>query len=69
MDQLVGTVKAHIDKVRGRRDELVKASVPPARLFDHAFNESDRNQIDVGASLNRVYKNTLNKAIKKNGSC
>ncbi len=64
LDRLVGAVKTHIDRVREKRDELVKASVPPARLFDHAFNETDRKMIDVGTQLNRVYKNSLNQAIR-----
>lgn len=67
MDRLVSTVRTHIDTVRNKRDELAKASVPPARLFDHAFNQADRQMMDVGATLNRVYKNTLNKAIRKQG--
>src|SRR5258708_27173229 len=65
LDSLVNAVKKHIDAVRAKRDALVKASVPPAQLWDHAFNESDRHFIDIGASLNRVYKNTLNQAIRK----
>ncbi len=67
MDRLVGIVKTHIDWVRTKRDELVKASVPPALLFNHAFNQTDHSMLDIGASLNRVYKNTLNTAIRKQG--
>ncbi len=65
LDRLVGAVKTHIDTLRAKRDALVKASMPPARLWDHAFNEADRHFIDIGASLNRVYKSTLNQAIRK----
>src|SRR5579871_3785020 len=67
MDRLVGAVKGHIDTMRATRDELVKASVPPARLFDHAFNQAERRALDAGAGLNRIYKNTLNSAIRKQG--
>ncbi len=55
LDRLTGKVKAHIDDFRQQRDALVSKTMPPARLFDHAFNGTERDHIQTGVALNRLY--------------
>ncbi len=63
VDTLYGKVKAHIDDFRKQRDELVSRTMPPARLFDHAFNVDERDHIQTGVELNKLYSVTRGKML------
>lgn len=63
LDTLYGRVKVHIEDFRRQRDELVNRTMPPARLFDHAFNDEDRQHIQTGIALNKLYSTTRGKIL------
>lgn len=57
LDRLTARIKTHITSFEKKRDELAKAAMPPAAIWDHAFNETDMELLHVGAGLNYVYNN------------
>lgn len=57
LDKTIQGVKAHIVYVQTRRDEMVKATMPPRELFDSAFE--DPETIRMGAGLNQAYARTI----------
>ena len=59
LDRLEAAANTHITTFKQQRDELVKTAMPPAVVFDHAFNSSDLALIEAGAELHRVYHNAL----------
>ncbi|MHB8625526.1 MAG: hypothetical protein ACYDBJ_00675 [Aggregatilineales bacterium] len=59
VDTLEAVVKHHIANFSQQRDELVKTAMPPAVVFDHAFNTNDVAFIETGAQLHHVYTNAL----------
>ncbi|MHB8627804.1 MAG: hypothetical protein ACYDBJ_10265 [Aggregatilineales bacterium] len=59
LDALETAVNQHIAAFTAIRDEMVKTAMPPASVFDHAFNAGDLEFINAGAQLHRVYKNRL----------
>jgi len=63
LDTLHSTVKAYIEAFRRQRDDLVKRTMPPARLFDHAFNAHERQHIQTGIALNKLYSTTRGKIL------
>ena len=63
VDTLYSKVKAHIDAFRQQRDELVRRTMPPATLFDHAFNADERTHIQNGIELNKLYSVTRGKLL------
>ncbi|MCC6613311.1 MAG: hypothetical protein IT320_07515, partial [Anaerolineae bacterium] len=63
LDTLYGKVKAHIENFRHQRDDLVNRTMPPARLFDHAFNADEREHIQTGIALNKLYSTTRGKIL------
>ncbi len=63
LDRLQGAVKAHIETFRGQRSELAERAMPPAQLFDHAFNSEERNWLDTGAALNSLYRTVRGKRL------
>ena len=63
VDMLYDKVKAHIDPFRQQRDELVSRTMPPATLFDHAFNADERVHIQTGVELNKLYSVTRGKLL------
>ncbi len=65
LDRLVGMVKEHITAFEQKRDELVRAAMPPAVIFDHVFNDSDLAFIEAGAGLHHAYYNTLRLLLRK----
>jgi hypothetical protein len=69
LDRLTGIVEAHIDAFRQERDRLVNRTMPPARLFDHAFNADEREYIGAGIALNKLYSTVRGKLLhNKRGS-
>jgi hypothetical protein len=63
LDTLYGKVKVHIEDFRHQRDDLVNRTMPPARLFDHAFNVDQREHIRTGIALNKLYSTTRGKIL------
>jgi len=63
LDRLTTTVKAHIDDFRAQRDELVAKTMPPAVLFDHAFNVDERDHLQHGVALNKLYSTVRGKLL------
>ncbi|MEP7284807.1 MAG: hypothetical protein ABI947_03445 [Chloroflexota bacterium] len=63
LDTLYGKVKTHIDDFRQQRDALVHRTMPPARLFDHAFNADERTHIQTGMALNKLYSTVRGKLL------
>ncbi len=63
LDRLTSVVKAHIDDFRAQRDSLVERTMPPARLFDHAFNFDEREHIQTGIALNKLYSTVRGKLL------
>jgi hypothetical protein len=52
LDRLEAGVKAHIEEMGRRRDELVERARPPQALFDHAL--ADPEAVMLGARLNQA---------------
>lgn len=63
LDTLYSKVKAHIEDFRHQRDELVNRTMPPARLFDHAFNDDERQHIQTGIAFNKLYSTPRGKIL------
>ncbi len=63
LDRLTTKVKAHIEDFRAQRDALVAKTMPPARLFDHAFNADQREWLSTGAEFNKLYSVTRGKIL------
>lgn len=65
LDKLTGIVKTHIDNFRAQRDRLVKQTMPPAKLFDHAFNADEREYLGAGIALNKLYSTVRGKLLHR----
>jgi len=65
LDNLTGIVKTHIDDFRSQRDALVKQTMPPAQLFDHAFNADEREYLGAGIALNKLYSTVRGKLLHR----
>jgi len=63
LDRLHSAVKTHIETFRGQRSELAERAMPPAQLFDHAFNSDEREWLDTGAALNSLYRTIRGKRL------
>lgn len=61
LDRLEQGVKAHIQAMHEKRDELVQQTQPPAALFEHVTEEDVR----LGAGLNQAFAAALNIHKKK----
>lgn len=61
LDRLEQGVKAHIQAISAKRDELVQQAQPPAALFEHITEEDVR----LGAGLNQTFAAALNIHKKK----
>jgi hypothetical protein len=57
LDQLEVGIKAHIEMMQQKRDELASRTMPPQALFDHAF--ANPEAIQLGAGLNQAYTAVL----------
>jgi len=68
LDRLTTTVKAHIDDFRTQRDELVAKTMPPTVLFDHAFNVDEREHLQHGVALNKLYSTVRGKILHGKGA-
>ncbi len=63
LDKLTGIVRTHIDNFRAQRDRLVKQTMPPATLFDHAFNADEREYLGAGIAFNKLYSKVRGKLL------
>ncbi|MHB8624592.1 MAG: hypothetical protein ACYDBJ_13325 [Aggregatilineales bacterium] len=63
LDRLTGVVRTHIDDFRAQRDTLTAKTMPPARLFDHAFNIDEREHLQTGIALNKLYSRVRGKLL------
>jgi hypothetical protein len=63
LDRLTAQVKAHIDDFRAQRDQLVERTMPPVRLFDHAFNTDERAYLQTGANFIKLYNTVRGKLL------
>lgn len=61
LDRLEQGVKAHIQAISAKRDELVQQAQPPPALFEHVTEEDVR----LGAGLNQAFAAALNIHKKK----
>ncbi len=65
LDGIVDTVKRHITAFAQTRDEVMKAAMPPAAVFDHVFNEGDLSSIEAGAGLHHAYNNAIRLLLRR----
>jgi hypothetical protein len=63
MDDLVYAVREHITEISVRRDDLVKQTMPPRAIFDHAFEQPET--IDIGAKLSQTYTRAIRKLARE----
>lgn len=62
LDRLVAQVQDHIRQIETHRDVLVKRTMPPRAVFDHAFEQPET--IALGAKLNQVYTRTIKQIVR-----
>ena len=57
LDELVLVIRQHIADITRQRDELMKQTMPPLLLFQHAFDQPETLQ--HGARFNQLYTSAL----------
>lgn len=65
LDNLTDIVKTRIEDFRGQRDRLVRQTMPPAKLFDHAFNADESEYLGAGIALNKLYGTVRGKLLHR----
>jgi hypothetical protein len=63
LDGLIDSIKHHIRTFEQQRDVLVSQAMPPAVVFDHAFDEPEF--IELGAGLQRAYYSTIQERLRQ----
>ncbi len=68
LDRLTECIQDHIATFSHQRDSLAQTAMPPAVIFDHAFDADDPTALEAGAGLLHVYNNAIRQALRKDRS-